>query len=120
MIPDLPKSVTDSDALAFYSDLLSSLEDQSTIHTNWHIHKNNPAVCWICDIPICARKIAYLVEQYLSKSTLDTDDNAESGFDSEPESDIENLTDLEIEQGYNEPEYDTVDDDLSSHVEEEV
>ncbi len=118
MIPDLPKSVTDEDALAFYSDLLSSLEDQSTIHVNWHTHKNNPAVCWICDIPICARKIAYLVEQYITKSPLDTADIAESELDSDSEIDIEHPTDVEIENGYNEPEYDT-DDDSSSSVGEQ-
>ncbi len=50
MIPELPESVTDIERLKFYSDILSNLEDQSTIHTNWHTHKQNPAVCWICDI----------------------------------------------------------------------
>ncbi len=111
MIPELPKSVTDIDALAFYSDLLSNLEDQSTIHTNWHTHKQNPAVCWICDIPICARKIAYIVEKNITKSPLDMETIESSEYDSDSEIDIENPTDLEIEQGYNEPEYDTVNAD---------
>ncbi len=110
MIPELPKSVTDIDALAFYSDLLSNLEDQSTIHTNWHTHKQNPAVCWICDIPICARKIAYIVEKNITKSPLDMETIESSEEESDSEIDIENPTDLEIEEGYNEPEYDTSDE----------
>ncbi len=111
MIPELPKSVTQIDALAFYSDLLSNLEDQSTIHTNWHTHKQNPAVCWICDIPICARKIAYIVEQLITKSPVDMETVENSDEDSEPE--IEN-----VEKSYNEPEFDIVDDDIHSEVQE--
>lgn len=91
MIPELPKSVTRLDALAFYSDLLSNLEDQSTIHTNWHTHKQNPAVCWICDIPICARKIAFLAEQIITKSPLDMETVENSDRDSELEIEDESL-----------------------------
>ncbi len=116
MIPELPKSVTQLDALAFYSDLLSNLEDQSTIHTNWHTHKQNPAVCWICDIPICARKIAYLVEQYITKSPVDMGTVESSEYDSEPEIDNESLN--RDEEAYNEPEYDVVDDPVNSEEEE--
>ncbi len=108
MIPDLPKSVTMTDALAFYSDILSNLEDQSTIHTNWHTHKQNPAVCWICDIPICARKIAYLTEQIITKSTLDIETELNQVDDSELE--IENESLNKDEEAYNEPEYDTEDE----------
>ncbi len=107
MIPELPKSVTDIERLAFYSDILSNLEDQSTIHTNWHTHKQNPAVCWICDIPICARKIAYIVEKNITKSPLDIETELNQVDDSELEieDDIEHPTDAEIENGYNEPEF---------------
>ncbi len=107
MIPELPKSVTDVERLAFYSDILSNLEDQSTIHTNWHTHKQNPAVCWICDIPIVARKIAYIVEKNITKSTLDIETELNSGDDSELEIDDESLN--RDEEAYNEPEYDVVD-----------
>jgi len=111
MIPELPKSVTQIDALAFYSDLLSNLEDQSTIHTNWHTHKQNPAVCWICDIPICARKIAYIVEQYITKSPLDMGTVESSDEDSEPEIDDESLNrDEEIEPSVV-PEYEVEEED---------
>ncbi len=106
MIPDLPNGVTDADKLAFYSDLLSNLEDQSTIHTNWHTHKQNPSVCWICDIPIVARKIAYLVEKYITKSPLDSETELSSEDDSDSE--IENEFFNKNEE--NEPEYDTVDE----------
>ncbi len=105
MIPSLPETVTKEDSLKFYSDILSNLEDQSTIHTNWHTHKQNPAVCWICDIPICARKIAYIVEELLTKSTLDIETELNLGEDSEPEIDNESLNKDEERI----PEYDVED-----------
>ncbi len=109
MIPELPKSVSKIDSLAFYSDILSNLEDQSTIHTNWHTHKQNPSVCWICDIPIVARKIAYIVEQLITKSTLDIETELSSEEEIEPEIDDESLNN--DEETYNEPEYDVIDAD---------
>ncbi len=112
MIPELPESVTDEERLKFYSDILSNLEDQSTIHTNWHTHKQNPAVCWICDIPIVARKIAYVVEQYITKSPLDIETELSSGDDSELEIDNESLN--KDEEAYNEPEYDVDDASLET------
>ncbi len=105
MIPSLPKSVTKIDSLAFYSDILSNLEDQSTIHTNWHTHKQNPAVCWICDIPICARKIVYIVEELITKSTLDIETELNQVEASELEIDNESLNRDEERT----PEYDVED-----------
>jgi len=109
MIPELPQSVTDLERLKFYSDILSNLEDQSTIHVNWHTHKQNPSVCWICDIPIVARKIAYIVEQYITKSPLDIETELSSGYDSEPEIDDESLNN--DEENPRVPEFDVVDDE---------
>ena len=91
MIPDLPPSVSNLERLDFYEKMLSNLEDQSTIHCNWHTHKQNPAVCWICDIPILARKVMYIADKLLSKSTLDIETELSSGTDSEPEIDDESL-----------------------------
>ncbi len=109
MIPDLPPSVTDTERMDFYEKLLSNLEDQSTIHTNWHTHKQNPSVCWICDIPILARKVMYIADKYLPKSTLDIETELSSGIVSEPEIDDESLN--RDEEVINEPEYDVVDAD---------
>lgn len=107
MIPELPKTVTDLEKLEFYEQILSNLEDQSTIHTNWHTHKQNPAVCWICDIPIVARKIALIAEKNLTKSTLDIETELSSGIDSEPEIDNEDSEEeSEMLENINEPEYD--------------
>ncbi len=121
MIPTLPESVTLTEKLEFYENLLSNLEDQSTIHVNWHTHKQNPAVCWICDIPILARVIYKCAEAFITKSPLDIETELSSGKESEPE--IENddfdekseheCDDMEtcpICTDLNEPEYD-VDDD---------
>ncbi len=109
MIPELPTSVKDMERLEFYDKLLGNLEDQSTLHEKWHTHRSNPSVCWICDLISLSRKILYTTEQFLSKSTLDNGTSLSSDEVSELESDIENPTDSEIEQGYNEPEYDTDD-----------
>ncbi len=112
MIPELPKSVTDFERLAFYGDILSNLEDQSTIHTNWHTHKQNPAVCWICDIPIVARKIAYIVEKNITKSTLDIETEHIQVDDSELEIDDESLNnDEELPEGSVVPEYEIEEED---------
>ncbi len=109
MIPTLPDSVTIEEKLEFYENLLSNLEDQSTIHVNWHTHKQNPAVCWICDIPILARVIYKCAEAYITKSPLDIETELSSGKESEPE--IEN-DDFEPEIINNdEPEYDVEEDE---------
>ncbi len=107
MIPDLPPSVSDEERLDFYEKMLSNLEDQSTIHCNWHTHKQNPSVCWICDIPILARKVMYIADKLLSKSTLDIETELSSGTDSEPEIDDESLNNDEERV----PEYDTVENE---------
>ncbi len=111
MIPDLPPSVSDEERLDFYEKMLSNLEDQSTIHTNWHTHKQNPSVCWICDIPILARKVMYIADKNLSKSTLDIETGLSSEGVSEPEIDAESLNNDE-ELDSIEPEFDTVDPEL--------
>ncbi len=114
MIPELPTSVKDMERLEFYDKLLGNLEDQSTLHEKWHTHRSNPSVCWICDLISLSRKILYTTEQFLTKSTLDSKTVLSSDNYSELESDVENPTDLEIEEGYNEPEFDTSDDSVES------
>ncbi len=116
MIPDLPPSVSDEERLDFYDKMLSNLEDQSTIHTNWHTHKQNPAVCWICDIPILARKVMYIADKNISKSPLDIETELSSESVSESEIDDESLN--RDEEAYNEPEYDIIDADSVSEESE--
>ncbi len=84
MIPDLPPSVSDKDNLDFLSTLAGNLADQSSIHMNWHTHRQNPSVCWICDMNILISKILFY-----TKSTLDmvTESSSEDESDSEIESD---------------------------------
>ncbi len=108
MIPTLPDSVTIKEKLEFYENLLSNLEDQSTIHVNWHTHKQNPAVCWICDIPILARVIYKCAEAFITKSPLDIETELSSGKESEPE--IEDDSKDGWDTDINEPEYD-IDED---------
>ncbi len=58
---------------------------------NWHTHRQNPSVCWICDMNILISKILFY-----TKSTLDM----ETEFSSEEVSDseIENNLNVDDEQ----------------------
>ncbi len=83
MIPDLPISVSDKEQLEFLSTIAGNLADQSSIHVNWHTHRGNPSVCWICDMNILISKILFY-----TKSSLDmvTESSSEDASDSEIES----------------------------------
>ncbi len=102
MIPDLPPSVSDSERLDFYSSLAGNLSDQSSIHVNWHTHRQNPSVCWICDLNILISKILR-IETDNTKSTLDTE--TELSLEDDSISEIENDLNHDEEP---EPEYDVV------------
>lgn len=96
MIPDLPRNISDVDAIDFYEKLAGNLQDQSSIHVNWHTHRQNPSVCWICDLNIIVSKILFY-----TKSSLDMETSSSS----------ENDSDSEIESDFNEPEYDVLDEE---------
>ncbi len=103
MIPDLPPSVSDKERLDFFSTLAGNLSDQSSIHVNWHTHRQNPSICWICDLNILISKVL-LLQGLSTKSSLDMETELSS----------EDVSDSEIESNYNtneepEPEYDVVD-----------
>ncbi len=83
MIPTLPSNVSDKDQLEFLSTLAGNLADQSSIHVNWHTHRQNPSVCWICDLNVLVSKILFY-----TKSSLDM--VTESSSDNESDSEIEN------------------------------
>ncbi len=85
MIPTLPSNVSDKDNLEFLSTIAGNLSDQSSVHVNWHTHRQNPSVCWICDLNILVSKILYY-----TKSTLDmgTELSSEDDSDSEIENDL--------------------------------
>ncbi len=101
MIPELPPSVSDKDNLDFLSTLAGNLADQSSIHMNWHTHRANPSVCWICDMNILISKILFY-----TKSSLDmvTESSSEDVSDSE----IELENDLNVND---EPEEDESQED---------
>ncbi len=111
MIPTLPEGMLESDVLSFYDKLSSNLTDQATIHVHWWTHRQNPAVCWICDTITLISKILDVAQQISTKSTVDieTAESSEhsSELDSEPEIEKE-LYDEPVTS--NEPEYDTVED----------
>ncbi len=104
MIPDLPPSVTDIDRLDFYATIAGNLSDQSSVHVNWHTHRQNPSTCWICDTHILISKVLRL-QTDLTKSSLDM--GTELSSEEESDSEIENDLNHDEEAV---PEYDTIDD----------
>ncbi len=96
MIPDLPEGMTLEQELAFYSQLGGNLSDQGSVHVNWHTHRRNPSVCWICDTNILITKVIGLYDKFITKSSVDLETSHMS--DEETESEIEN-------EGSIEPEY---------------
>ncbi len=99
MIPDLPANVSDKDNLNFLSTIGGNLADQSSIHVNWHTHRQNPSVCWICDLNTLVSKILYY-----TKSTLDMETELSSEDDSDSEIETLNTNEEAV------PEYDIEDD----------
>jgi len=102
MIPTLPSNVSDKDQLEFLSTLAGNLADQSSIHINWHTHRQNPSVCWICDLNVLVSKILFY-----TKSSLDmgTESSSEDVSDSEIESESLNYDEEPV------PEYETLDEE---------
>ncbi len=83
MIPTLPSNVSDKDNLEFLSTIAGNLADQSSIHVNWHTHRQNPSVCWICDLNILVSKILFYTKSSLD---METELSSEDVSDSEIES----------------------------------
>lgn len=107
MIPDLPPSCTDEDRLQFYDTLHANLSDQSSIHVNWHTHRQNASTCWICDTLILMSKVMQLASKYITKSTLDMETELSSDDDSDSEIENESFNKDDEEPV---PEYETLED----------
>ena len=105
MIPDLPNGMLDGDILDFYDKLSGNLTDQATIHVHWWTHRQNPSVCWICDMVTLLSKILDITQVINTKSQTDMQTNESSAIDSDSESEIENYN-VDEERT---PEYDVED-----------
>ncbi len=103
MIPTLPSSISDIEQIEFYSSIAGNLSDQSSIHVHWHTHRQNPSVCWICDLNILVSKILLL-----TKSSLDMVTESSSEDDSDSEIENESLNRDEEPQ----PEYEVEDEQV--------
>ncbi len=99
MIPELPITVSDRENLNFLSTIAGNLSDQSSVHVNWHTHRQNPSVCWICDLNTLVSKVLYYTKSSLD---METELSSEDVSDSEIESLNTN------EEGV--PEYDIADE----------
>ncbi len=106
MIPDMPEGITPESQLDFFDKLAGNLTDQSTIHVHWWTHRQNPSVCWICDMVTLISKILEITQVINPKSSTDmmTDESSEDGSISENE---ENFN-VNEEEPSTEPEYDIV------------
>ncbi len=103
MIPTLPNSISEKEQIEFYSSIAGNLSDQSSIHVHWHTHRQNPSVCWICDMNILISKVLLI-----TKSTLD--------MVTEPSSENESDSEIEIDLNHDDegvPEYDVQDSEAS-------
>ncbi len=98
MIPTLPPSISDDEKNQFYATLAGNLSDQSSIHVHWHTHRQNPSVCWICDMN------TLLSMAFNTKSSLDM--VTKSSSDDESDTEIESEF-LNKNEEPNEPEYET-------------
>lgn len=106
MIPELPEGMTDRNVLQFYDTLSGNLSDQSTVHTNWHTHRKQPSICWICDTTTLLSKVLTLAFKINTKSPVDSmiDENQ---VEADSDTEIENLN--IDEEGDRVPEYDLED-----------
>ncbi len=113
MIPQLPNGMLPGDVLDFYDKLSGNLSDQATIHTHWWTHRQNPSVCWICDMVTLISRILDIAQDKYTKSTVDMETVESSGLDEDSDTEIEkDIYDEPVTS--NEPEYDVVDDDMES------
>ncbi len=74
MIPYLPQGTEPTEVPKFYRQILENLENRSGHHENWHTHKRDPSVCWVCDLVELAKLCVGEMERYISKSLLDIDE----------------------------------------------
>ncbi len=107
MIPDLPDGMLQSDILNFYDKLSGNLTDQATIHVHWWTHRQNPAVCWICDMVTLISKVLDVTQEINAKFPTDMMTDESSAKDSDSESEIENYNVDEELVPSRVPEYDT-------------
>lgn len=76
MIPMIPVSTPDEEVPTFYKAIVDNLKIRSSHHESWHTHKRDPSVCWICDLIEISTILMGEMERYLSKSSLDIDDQS--------------------------------------------
>jgi len=109
MIPDLPEGMDERQLLMFYDTLSGNLSDQSTIHKNWHTHRSNPSLCWICDMTTLLSKVLDIAMHKYTKSTVDIETD-EVQCETDSESEIENNLNHNDESS-TEPEYDVMENE---------
>jgi len=113
MIPSLPEGMKPREVLKFYDTISGNLTDQGTIHVHWWTHRQNPSVCWICDMITLISKVLVLAFEINTKSSVDMMTNVSLDAVSDSEIEFPNKDD----ENYNEPEYDIIDSDSVEETE---
>ncbi len=71
MIPYLPLETNPMDIPKFYKQIVDNLSSRGGHHENWHSHKRDPSVCWMCDEIEVSKLLIGELERFISKSALD-------------------------------------------------
>ncbi len=71
MIPYLPQETNPLEIPKFYRQIAENLEARGGHHENWHSHKRDPSVCWMCDLIELSKLVIGEMERFISKSALD-------------------------------------------------
>ncbi len=71
MIPNLPEDTNPLDIPKFYRQIADNLQSRGGHHENWHTHKRDPSVCWMCDQIELVTIVLGEMERFISKSALD-------------------------------------------------
>ncbi len=74
MIPNLPLDTSPLEVPKFYRQIVDNLEMRGGHHEAWHTHKRDTSVCWICDLIEVSKLLVNEMERFISKSSLDLDD----------------------------------------------
>ncbi len=70
----LPLDTSPLEVPKFYRQIVENLEMRGGHHEAWHTHKRDTSVCWICDLIEVSKLLTQEMERFISKSTLDLDD----------------------------------------------
>ncbi len=101
MIPYLPQDTNPLEIPKFYRQIAENLEIRGGHHENWHSHKRDPSVCWMCDLVELSKLVIQEMERFISKSALDIETSIiASETNSEDDTNNYNTDDEDVVNGH--------------------